>query len=75
MKYVLEMDPVAMIWMANFIKTGSGIQKLMGGGITGTQHGNLINLILLFAYFPEASLCDLNACVSWHLSPSQRLIL
>jgi hypothetical protein len=30
MKYAAEMDSGAMIYIASFIKTGSGIQKLIG---------------------------------------------
>jgi hypothetical protein len=33
MKYAVEMGSVAMICMPSFRKMGSGIQKLMGGGI------------------------------------------
>jgi hypothetical protein len=33
MKYAIEMCSAAMICLLNFIKTGSGIQKLMGRGI------------------------------------------
>jgi hypothetical protein len=33
MKYAVDMGSGAMIYVPNFIKTGSGIQKLMGGGI------------------------------------------
>jgi hypothetical protein len=32
MKYAVEMASVAMIYIPSFIKIGSGIQKLMGGG-------------------------------------------
>jgi hypothetical protein len=31
MKYVVEMDSGAMIYIPNFIKIGSGIRKLMWG--------------------------------------------
>jgi hypothetical protein len=31
MKYAVEMGSGAMIYIPSFIKTGSGIQKLMGG--------------------------------------------
>jgi hypothetical protein len=31
MKYAIERDSSAMIFMPGFIKSGSGIQKLMGG--------------------------------------------
>jgi hypothetical protein len=38
MKYAVEMDSDAMIYVPSFIKTGSGIQTLMGGGTcTDTQ--------------------------------------
>jgi hypothetical protein len=32
MKYAAEMGSGAMTYIPSFIKTGSGIQKLMGGG-------------------------------------------
>jgi hypothetical protein len=31
MNYSVEMDPGAMIHIARFIKTGSGIQNVLGG--------------------------------------------
>jgi hypothetical protein len=31
MKYAVEMGPGAMIYTASFVKTGAGIQKLIGG--------------------------------------------
>jgi hypothetical protein len=34
MNYVIEMGSGAVIYTPGFIKTGSGIQKLMGGGHT-----------------------------------------
>jgi hypothetical protein len=34
MKCAVEIGSVAIIYMQNFIKTGSGIQKLKGGGHT-----------------------------------------
>jgi hypothetical protein len=34
MKYTVEMGSGAMIYILSFIKIGSGIQKLMGGGDT-----------------------------------------
>jgi hypothetical protein len=38
MKYAVEMGSGAIIYIPSFIKIGSGIQKLMGGGsLTGTQ--------------------------------------
>jgi hypothetical protein len=33
MKYTVEMGSGAMMYIPSFINTGSGIQKLMGGGI------------------------------------------
>jgi hypothetical protein len=33
MKYAVEMGSGAMIYMKGLIKIGSGIQKLLGGGI------------------------------------------
>jgi hypothetical protein len=36
MTYAVEIGSGAMIYMPSFIKTGSGIQKLMGGG--GHRH-------------------------------------
>jgi hypothetical protein len=40
MKYAVETGSGAMIYKPNFIKIGSGIQKLMEGGIyTDTQTG------------------------------------
>jgi hypothetical protein len=32
MKYAVQMGSGAMIYIPSFIKIGSGIQKLMGGG-------------------------------------------
>jgi hypothetical protein len=37
MKYAVEMGSGAMIYIPGFIKIGSGIQKLIGGGFTDTQ--------------------------------------
>jgi hypothetical protein len=37
MKYAFEMSSGAMICAPSFIKTGSGIQKSMGGGFTDIQ--------------------------------------
>jgi hypothetical protein len=50
MKYAVEMGSGAMIYIPSFIKTGSGIQKLIGwgGGCSQTQHGNRIRLLLYF---------------------------
>jgi hypothetical protein len=31
MKYIIEIGSGTMIYIPNFIKTGSGIQKLIGG--------------------------------------------
>jgi hypothetical protein len=37
MKYVIEMGPVAILYVPSFIKTGSGIRKLIGEEGTQTQ--------------------------------------
>jgi hypothetical protein len=37
MTYPVEMDAAGMICIPNFIKTGSGIQKLMRRGYTQTE--------------------------------------
>jgi hypothetical protein len=44
------LGPGAMIYVPSFIKTGSGIQKLMEGGDTQTyrQDGDRISLLLFF---------------------------
>jgi hypothetical protein len=34
MKYAVEMGSGAMIYISSFIKVGSAIQNLMGGGFT-----------------------------------------
>jgi hypothetical protein len=47
MKYPGEMSSGAMIYIPNFTKTGSGIQKLIGGD-THRQHGDRISLLLFF---------------------------
>jgi hypothetical protein len=52
MKYAVEMGSGAMIYsyIPNFIKIGSGILKLMGGGFTDTQTAyHLISLLLFFS--------------------------
>jgi hypothetical protein len=43
MKYAVEMDSGAMIYMPGFIKIGSGIQNLMGG--IHRKHDDLISLL------------------------------
>jgi hypothetical protein len=47
MIYAVGMGLGAMIYIPSFIKIGSGIQKLMGGGDTEThrQHGDRISLL------------------------------
>jgi hypothetical protein len=37
MKYAVEMGSDAMIYIPSFIKSGSAIQKLMGGGYTDSM--------------------------------------
>jgi hypothetical protein len=47
MKYAVEMGLGTMIYISSFIKTGSGIQKLLGGLHIQThrQQGDIINLL------------------------------
>jgi hypothetical protein len=50
MKYTVDMGSDAKICIPVFIKVGSGIRKLTGGGYTDTRthrrHGDLICLLL-----------------------------
>jgi hypothetical protein len=47
MNYAAEMGSGAKIYIPGFIKVGSGIQKLMGGGgVTHTQEGDHSSLHL-----------------------------
>jgi hypothetical protein len=46
MKYAVEMGSGDMIYIQNFIKIGSGIQKFIGGHLqTYRQHGDRISLL------------------------------
>jgi hypothetical protein len=47
MKYAILIGSVAMIYIPSFIKIGSGIQKLFGGGggFTDTRGGDRISLL------------------------------
>jgi hypothetical protein len=49
-EYVVEMGAGTMIYIPSFIKLGSGIQKLMGGGDTQLhrQQDDFISLFLFF---------------------------
>jgi hypothetical protein len=47
MKYAVEIGSGAVIYIPSFIKTCSGIGKLMGGGIH-RQHGGRISLLSFF---------------------------
>jgi hypothetical protein len=47
MNYAIEMRLGAMTYIPNFIKTGSGIQKLLGGG--GYRHTG--SKVISYAYF------------------------
>jgi hypothetical protein len=53
MSYAVEMGSGAMIYLPNFIKTGSDIKKLIGGR-TYRQHSDRI--ILLFFQNTESTL-------------------
>jgi hypothetical protein len=46
MKYAVEIRSGAMIYIPNFIKIGSGIQKFMWGILTHTPAKNKINITL-----------------------------
>jgi hypothetical protein len=50
MKHAVELGSGAMLYIPNFIKIGSSIQKFMGGGDTQThrRHGGLINVLFFF---------------------------
>jgi hypothetical protein len=49
MKYAVEMGSGALIYIPNFIKTGSDIQNLAwGDSQTCTQHGDLISFLYFF---------------------------
>jgi hypothetical protein len=50
MKYAVELGSGVMTYIPNFIKIGSGIQKLMGGGDSQThrQHEDRISLLSFF---------------------------
>jgi hypothetical protein len=51
MKYAVQMGSGAMIYIPSFIKTGSGIQKLIGGDSqTHREHDDLISLLLLYFF-------------------------
>jgi hypothetical protein len=46
MKYAVEMSSAAMIYIRSFVKIGSAVQKLKGGGgFTDRQHGDRISLL------------------------------
>jgi hypothetical protein len=49
MKYTIQMGSGVMIYIPNFMKTGSGIQKFIGG--IQRQHGDLISLLLSFSKY------------------------
>jgi hypothetical protein len=50
MKYAVELGSCVTMYTSSSIKTGSGIQKLMGEGDSQThrQHGGLVSLFLFF---------------------------
>jgi hypothetical protein len=58
MKYAVQMGSGTMIYeyTSSFIKIGSGIQKLMGGGDSEIyrQHGDRISLLSFFQKKDEA---------------------
>jgi hypothetical protein len=50
-KYAIEMGSEPIIYILNFTKIGSGNQKLMGGGFSDTQDGDLKNLLIFSQFF------------------------
>jgi hypothetical protein len=48
-----ELGSGAMICMKNFLKIGSGTQKLMGGGDIHTEQGDLISLVIFYSKMRE----------------------
>jgi hypothetical protein len=48
MKYAVEIGSGAMIYIQNFIKIGSAIEKSMGDTERHRQHGDCISLLLFF---------------------------
>jgi hypothetical protein len=50
MKYVVEMDSVAMIYIPVFIKIGLGIESCGGDSQIHREYCDLINLLLFFQY-------------------------
>jgi hypothetical protein len=48
MKYASEVGSDVMIYIPSFIKTGSGIQNLIRGIQTHSQHDDRISLFLFF---------------------------
>jgi hypothetical protein len=80
MKYAVDMGSGAVIYIPSFIKTGSGIQTLIGGDTqTHRQHGDRISLLLVFQNKEsgikiKACLCDYHAvCVSVHAPINVRM--
>jgi hypothetical protein len=68
----VEVGSGAMTYIPSFIKTGSGIQKLIPGTLdTHTHRGHRINLLSLF-YKIKVGLCDLHPiCASvYHPIPN-----
>jgi hypothetical protein len=39
MEYAIEVGSFAMLYIPSFMKNGSGIETLLGGGYTYTQRG------------------------------------
>jgi hypothetical protein len=68
MKYAVEIGSGAMIYIPNFIKIGSGIQRLKGGINKYRQHGDLISPLfsLLSLFFKESRLkkAKLSLCLN-----------
>jgi hypothetical protein len=57
MKYTVEMGSSAVIYIPNFIKTGSAIQKLVGGGGDTQRHRQHDDHISLPLFFKIRKVC------------------
>jgi hypothetical protein len=57
MIYTVEMESGAVIYVSSFIKSGSGIQKLLGRDAQTHRHqGDIISLLSLFFQNKESRL-------------------
>jgi hypothetical protein len=64
MKYVVEMGSCVMIYISSFIKTGSGIQKLLEGG-GWVIHRHTDSVVTSYAYFNCLKIMQMDPIVMW----------